>query len=35
LFARIAEKYPFFVGHQAGTDRTIPVVELIRTAEPG
>jgi deazaflavin-dependent oxidoreductase (nitroreductase family) len=34
LFARIAEKYPFFAAHQAGVDRTIPVVELIRTAEP-
>ncbi len=30
LFARIEEKYPFFTDHQAGTDRTIPVVELIR-----
>jgi deazaflavin-dependent oxidoreductase (nitroreductase family) len=29
LFARITEKYPFFTDHQAGTDRTIPVVELI------
>lgn len=30
LFARIAEKYPFFIDHQAGIDRTIPVVELVR-----
>ncbi|MEV6924323.1 nitroreductase family deazaflavin-dependent oxidoreductase [Dactylosporangium sp. NPDC051485] len=30
LFARIAERYPFFTDHQAGTDRTIPVVELVR-----
>jgi F420H(2)-dependent quinone reductase len=31
LFARIVERYPFFTDHQAGVDRTIPVVELIRT----
>jgi deazaflavin-dependent oxidoreductase (nitroreductase family) len=30
LFARIVERYPFFADHQAGVDRTIPVVELIR-----
>lgn len=30
LFARIAKNYPFFIDHQAGIDRTIPVVELIR-----
>jgi deazaflavin-dependent oxidoreductase (nitroreductase family) len=28
LFARIVEQYAFFADHQAGTDRTIPVVEL-------
>ena len=31
LFARIAEQYPFFADHQAGTAREIPVVELSRT----
>jgi deazaflavin-dependent oxidoreductase (nitroreductase family) len=30
LFARIVEQYPFFTDHQAGVERTIPVVELIR-----
>jgi F420H(2)-dependent quinone reductase len=30
LFARIAEQYTFFVDHQKGIDRTIPVVELTR-----
>ncbi|WP_432976911.1 nitroreductase family deazaflavin-dependent oxidoreductase [Dactylosporangium sp. CA-233914] len=30
LFARIVEQYPFFADHQSGTDRRIPVVELIR-----
>ncbi|GAA0898121.1 nitroreductase family deazaflavin-dependent oxidoreductase [Virgisporangium ochraceum] len=30
LFARIEERYPFFTDHQAGVDRRIPVVELIR-----
>lgn len=28
LFARIVEQYPFFADHQAGIDRTIPVVQL-------
>ena len=32
LFARIAAQHPFFAEHQGGTARTIPVVELIRTA---
>nr|BFE66188.1 nitroreductase family deazaflavin-dependent oxidoreductase [Dactylosporangium thailandense] len=32
LFARIAEQYPFFADHQRGTARTIPVVELVRSA---
>jgi deazaflavin-dependent oxidoreductase (nitroreductase family) len=30
LFASIVEKYPFFADHQAGIDRRIPVVALIR-----
>jgi deazaflavin-dependent oxidoreductase (nitroreductase family) len=30
LFARIAGQFPFFAEHQAGTDRAIPVVELVR-----
>jgi len=30
LFARIVERYPFFADHQAGVDRAIPVVELIK-----
>ncbi len=29
-FARIAEQYPFFGGYQAGVDRKIPVVALVR-----
>jgi deazaflavin-dependent oxidoreductase (nitroreductase family) len=29
LFARIVEQYAFFADHQAGTDRTIPVVEIV------
>lgn len=32
LFTRICERYPFFVDHQAGVERRIPVVEL--TGEP-
>jgi deazaflavin-dependent oxidoreductase (nitroreductase family) len=31
LFARIEKQYPFFADHQAGTERTIPVVELTRS----
>jgi deazaflavin-dependent oxidoreductase (nitroreductase family) len=31
LFARIAEQFPFFIEHQQGVARTIPVVELVRT----
>ncbi|GAA2603145.1 nitroreductase family deazaflavin-dependent oxidoreductase [Dactylosporangium fulvum] len=31
LFARISEQYPFFVDHQKGVSRTIPVVELIKS----
>jgi deazaflavin-dependent oxidoreductase (nitroreductase family) len=31
LFARICEQYPFFVDHQAGVTRTIPVVALVRS----
>jgi len=30
LFAQIAEKYPFFLDHQAKAGRTIPVVALVR-----
>jgi deazaflavin-dependent oxidoreductase (nitroreductase family) len=30
MFARIAQRYPFFAEHQAGVRRTIPVVELVR-----
>lgn len=30
LFARIAELFPFFIEHQQGIARTIPVVELVR-----
>ncbi len=30
LFARIVEQYPFFADHQAGVERTIPVVVLVR-----
>ena len=30
LFAEIVQRYPFFGDHQAGVDRTIPVVELVR-----
>ncbi|MFI5913016.1 nitroreductase/quinone reductase family protein [Dactylosporangium sp. NPDC051541] len=30
LFTRIAAQYPFFAEHQAGTERRIPVVELVR-----
>ncbi|WP_433049196.1 nitroreductase/quinone reductase family protein [Dactylosporangium sp. CS-033363] len=30
LFERIAGQYPFFNDHQAGIERRIPVVELIR-----
>jgi deazaflavin-dependent oxidoreductase (nitroreductase family) len=30
LFAGICERYPFFVEHQAGVERTIPVVALVR-----
>jgi len=32
LFARIAERYPFFTDHQAKTSRVIPVVALVRAA---
>lgn len=32
VFARIAEQYSFFKDHQAGVDRTIPVVALVRDA---
>ncbi len=34
LFTSIAERYPFFAEHQAGVERTIPVVVLER-AGPG
>jgi F420H(2)-dependent quinone reductase len=34
LFAEISRQYPFFTDHQAGVDRTIPVVKLIRQ-QPG
>jgi F420H(2)-dependent quinone reductase len=30
LFERIAGQYPFFTDHQAGIERRIPVVELLR-----
>jgi deazaflavin-dependent oxidoreductase (nitroreductase family) len=30
MFARIAQRYPFFAEHQAGVIRQIPVVELVR-----
>jgi deazaflavin-dependent oxidoreductase (nitroreductase family) len=30
LFADIAARYPFFLEHQAGTERTIPVIVLTR-----
>ncbi|WP_433208550.1 nitroreductase family deazaflavin-dependent oxidoreductase [Dactylosporangium sp. CS-047395] len=30
LFERIAGQYPFFKDHQAGIERRIPVVELLR-----
>ncbi|GAA3451257.1 nitroreductase family deazaflavin-dependent oxidoreductase [Dactylosporangium matsuzakiense] len=30
LFERIAAQYPFFADHQAGIERRIPVVELVR-----
>jgi deazaflavin-dependent oxidoreductase (nitroreductase family) len=30
LFARIVEQAPFFADHQAGVQRQIPVVELVR-----
>ncbi|GAA4254212.1 nitroreductase family deazaflavin-dependent oxidoreductase [Dactylosporangium darangshiense] len=30
LFGRIVEQYAFFAEHQAGIERTIPVVELLR-----
>lgn len=30
LFARVVAQAPFFADHQAGTDRTIPVVSLVR-----
>ena len=33
LFARIAAQFPFFTDHQAGVQRTIPVVELVRANE--
>jgi deazaflavin-dependent oxidoreductase (nitroreductase family) len=31
LFARTAERFPFFADHQAGVTRQIPVVALVRT----
>jgi deazaflavin-dependent oxidoreductase (nitroreductase family) len=30
LFAKVVEQYPFFADHQAGTERAIPVVSLVR-----
>lgn len=30
LFAEIVRRFPFFGDHQAGVERTIPVVELVR-----
>ncbi|MET7424200.1 nitroreductase family deazaflavin-dependent oxidoreductase [Dactylosporangium sp. NPDC005555] len=30
LWTRIVERYPFFIEHQGGVERKIPVVELIR-----
>ena len=32
LFAEVVEQYPFFADHQAGVERTIPVVELVRSS---
>jgi deazaflavin-dependent oxidoreductase (nitroreductase family) len=33
LWAMITELYPFFAEHQAGTDRTIPIVMLTRAQD--
>jgi deazaflavin-dependent oxidoreductase (nitroreductase family) len=32
LFAEIVRRFPFFGDHQAGVERTIPVVELVRSS---